>query len=39
VGGWRGSVGVAETVVGLGGRDVGGVSGFTSRFLFAGPVS
>ncbi|MCI91991.1 hypothetical protein A2U01_0113287, partial [Trifolium medium] len=31
-------VGVAETIVGLGGRDVGGVSGSTSRLYFAGSV-
>jgi hypothetical protein len=31
-------VGVAETTVGVGGGDAGGVSGFTSRYLFAGPV-
>jgi hypothetical protein len=30
VGGWWGSMSVAETVVGVGGRDVEGVSDFTS---------
>ncbi|MCI75365.1 hypothetical protein A2U01_0096634, partial [Trifolium medium] len=39
VGGRRGGVGVAETVVGMGGEDVGGVSGFTSQLPFAGSVS
>ncbi|MCI75606.1 hypothetical protein A2U01_0096875, partial [Trifolium medium] len=39
VGGWRGCVGVEETVVDVGGGDVGGVSDLTSRFLFADPIS
>ncbi|MCI03334.1 70 kDa peptidyl-prolyl isomerase, partial [Trifolium medium] len=34
----RGGVGVTETVVGVGGGDVGGVSGITSQFLFADSV-
>jgi hypothetical protein len=34
----RESVGVTETVVGVGGGDVGGVLDFTSRSLFAGPI-
>jgi hypothetical protein len=32
-------VGVAETFVGMGGRDGRGVSRFTSRFPFAGSVA
>ncbi|MCI43752.1 hypothetical protein A2U01_0064990 [Trifolium medium] len=32
-------MGVAETVVGVGGGDVGGVSDFTSQLCFAGSVS
>jgi hypothetical protein len=35
----RGGVGVAETVVGLGGGAVEGVSYFISRFLLAGSYS
>jgi hypothetical protein len=38
VGGRRGGVGVAETLVGVGGEDVGGVSGFTSQFSFVGSL-
>ncbi|MCI51593.1 hypothetical protein A2U01_0072837, partial [Trifolium medium] len=38
VGGRWGGVGVAEIVVDVGGGDVGGVSDFTSQFLFAGLV-
>jgi hypothetical protein len=32
-------MGMAETVVGVGGEDVGGVSGFTSQPSFAGSDS
>ncbi|MCI68233.1 hypothetical protein A2U01_0089492, partial [Trifolium medium] len=35
MGGRWGGVGVAETAIGMGGGDVGGVSGFTSRLYFA----
>jgi hypothetical protein len=34
VGGRWGCVGLGETIVGVGGGDVGGVSGITSKFLF-----
>ncbi|MCI10685.1 hypothetical protein A2U01_0031779, partial [Trifolium medium] len=34
----RGGVGVAETVAGMGGGDVGGVSDLTSRLFLAGSV-
>ncbi|PNX63653.1 cytochrome p450 [Trifolium pratense] len=33
-----GGVGVVETIVGVGGGDVGGVSGLTYKFLFSGSV-
>jgi hypothetical protein len=39
VGGWRGDLGVAETFMGVGGGVVEAVSGFTSRFPFAGSVT
>ncbi|MCI96567.1 hypothetical protein A2U01_0117867, partial [Trifolium medium] len=35
----EGGVSVAETVVGVGGGDVGRVSDFTSQLCFAGSVS
>ncbi|MCI92559.1 hypothetical protein A2U01_0113855, partial [Trifolium medium] len=38
VGGRWGGVGVAKTAVGVGGGDVGGVSGFTSHSLFTGSI-
>jgi hypothetical protein len=38
VGGRRGGVGVAETLVGVGREDVGGVSGFTSQFSSVGSL-
>jgi hypothetical protein len=38
MGGWWGGVGVEETVVGVGGGSVEGVSVFTSSFYYAGAV-
>ncbi|MCI41298.1 hypothetical protein A2U01_0062531, partial [Trifolium medium] len=35
VGGRRGGLAVAPPVVGMGGRDVRGVQGFSSRYFFA----